>query len=572
MVNIAKKPLPYRRYTLIAVAVAGLCLGGWFLGQNRYHHWRAGRLAQQAGAFFGKNDLTSAALSAQRGLSFDPDSIGCWKILAEVGEARRRPEAIYARSRIVELEKGSVDSVTRCARTALKLGNPQAATEALEKLSKDRRQDADYQALRGQVGTATGQRAVAIEGYAEALKLEPKNDHYRMAHAVALLDRGWLEDRPAARATLEQLSTILALRIEALRALLKDSMANKEMLGSLTRARELAATPEAKFSDKVTLLDLLRRYDSENFRALLLKLKAEARGDAGKMIDLAFWMDRNDLDKEAVEWADEFSAEDWADAHVCATFAVNILRTKNWAKLQAFTQSGNWQNLEYFRLALLARSTREQGNFTLFQTTWNAAIAAAARVPHASGRLARAMAEWGLESQYVELLRTLLKDPQDAGWAAQALLPIMTRKKDTAGLWEATGRFVELDADNDAATNNFVIYSLLLGRETTRACELAAKLHARHPYEGSYVSTYAYSLYVRGHTEEALKVMEALSPQQLETPDVAVYYGILLAGAHDWTRAPKYLDQRKKASLLPEEEALVRTAVARVEEARSKPE
>ena len=49
MVNIAKKPLPYRRYTLIAVAIAGLCVGGWFFGQNRYHHWRAGRLAQQAG-------------------------------------------------------------------------------------------------------------------------------------------------------------------------------------------------------------------------------------------------------------------------------------------------------------------------------------------------------------------------------------------------------------------------------------------------------------------------------------------------------------------------------------------
>ena len=104
-----------------------------------------------------------------------------------------------------------------------------------------------------------------------------------------------------ASATLEQLSTNPALRSEALRALLKDSVANKEMLGSLTRARELASTPEAKFSDKITLLDLLHRYDSENFRAMLPALKAEARGDAGKMIDLAFWMDRNALDCNRVE-------------------------------------------------------------------------------------------------------------------------------------------------------------------------------------------------------------------------------------------------------------------------------
>lgn len=570
MVNLAKKPFPFRRYTLIAVALAGLGTGAWFLGQNRYHHWRAGRLAQQAGAFFGKNDLSSAALSAQRGLSFDTSSIDCWKILAEVGEARRQSNAIYARSRVVDLEKGSLDSIIRCARTALKLGNPQAAADALEKLGQERRSDAEYQALRGQVGVATGKLELAVEGYSEALKLEPKNDYYRLAYATALLDRGWIEDRATARAALKNLSALPALRREALRALLKDSITNKEMAGSLDVARELTSAPDAKFSDKITLLDLLHRYDSGGFRSALQGMKEEARGNAGKIIDLAFWMDRNGLDSEAVEWADHFAPEDWADPHVCGTLAVNILRTRNWTKLQTFTESGNWGSLEYFRLALLARSVREQGNFTLFQTIWNSAIAAAAHLPHATGRLARAIAGWGLETQYIELLRTLLKDPNDAGWASQALLPIMTQRRDTSGLWEATGRFLEVDANNDAAANNFVIYSLLLGRETMRACELAAKLYARHPYEGNYVSTYAYSLHVRGRTDEALKVMEALSPQQLESPDVAVYYGILLASAHDWARAPKYLEQRKNAHLLPEEEALVRTAVTQMEEARLK--
>ena len=105
------------------------------------------------------------------------------------------------------------------------------------------------------------------------------------------------------------------------------------------------------------------------------------------------------------------------------------------------------------------------------------------------------------------------------------------------------------------------MHSLLLRRaHRAGAGELARKLYAKHPSEGAYASTYAYSLHLLGHTPQGLQALESLGPQSLETPDVATYYGILLAANREWTKAPRFLDLAKRANLLPEEEDLIASA------------
>ena len=51
-----------------------------------------------------------------------------------------------------------------------------------------------------------------------------------------------------------------------------------------------------------------------------------------------------------------------------------------------------------------------------------------------------------------------------------------------------------------------------------------------------------------------------LTPDQLRTPEIAAYYGILLAAAGDQARAAEFLDLGEKATLLPQEKALVEKA------------
>jgi len=571
MVNIAKRSRPWRRYLFIALALAGLGAGLYF-GRGQYHRWRAAQLSRQANAFLEKKDFTSAALTAQRGLRVDFNSAECWEVLAKIAEQYGQRDAIFARSRVAEIRKGSLEAVLNCAETALRLGDPGSAAEALGKASAGCREDARYQAMRGKVGAALGKWDEAVDGYTRALQRDPQNEEYRLGHAAALLNRGWIEDRTAARSTLEELSAVPQLRLGALRALLHDSQANGEIGRSLQMAREIAAVPGAAFSEKVTLLDLLRRAASDDFAPTLEALEKEARGNPARMAELEQWMNSSGRFNEAIEWAASFTLEEWGDPRLCAAVAPSMYGRRDWEGLELFTETGNWKALESFRCALHARALREEGQFLEAGQQWTAAVSAATRVPRGTAELTKFIADWGWDIEQIDLLRTLIKDPKEASWASRMLLPLVTRTKNTAGLWEATARFIETDAANDAAANNFAMYSLLLGREINRAADLARKLFEKHPHEGNYVSTYAYSLHLLGHTPQALQVMNSLGPQQLESPDVAAYFGILLAAGGDWLNAPRFLALAKRAKLLPEEEELMTAARSRVEEERIGPE
>ena len=234
--------------------------------------------------------------------------------------------------------------------------------------------------------------------------------------------------------------------------------------------------------------------------------------------------------------------------------------------------------LEYVRCALLARALREQGRNGESSQQWAAAVAAAGGQPGSMAALARLVADWGWQDEFENLLREVMKTPKELEWAGHVLLNRFAQKRDTRGLLEVTGRILNANPTNDAALNNFAMFSLLLGQEIPRACEIARKLYEAHPREAKYVSTYAFSLYVLSHPEEnpplmrtlapvqeAVRIMRTLAPDQLETPDGAAYYGIFLAATGEREEAARYLDLAKRAAFLPEEEELIRQARRKLE-------
>jgi predicted Zn-dependent protease len=120
------------------------------------------------------------------------------------------------------------------------------------------------------------------------------------------------------------------------------------------------------------------------------------------------------------------------------------------------------------------------------------------------------------------------------------------------------------DPTDFADQNNFAATSLLLRLNLPRAHELAKQLLSQHPGEAIVTSTNAYSLYLQGRTGDGLAILEKLKADALETPQVALYYGLLLSEAGDTNKAAKYLGIAQKTELLPEEKALVAEAVKRI--------
>ena len=82
----------------------------------------------------------------------------------------------------------------------------------------------------------------------------------------------------------------------------------------------------------------------------------------------------------------------------------------------------------------------------------------------------------------------------------------------------------------------------------------------QEPKNPDYAATYAFSLYLQGDVKKALQALAGFSEAELERPQIAAYYGVLLANIGDFSRAAKFLDLGEKANLLPEEKKLVEKA------------
>jgi hypothetical protein len=109
---------------------------------------------------------------------------------------------------------------------------------------------------------------------------------------------------------------------------------------------------------------------------------------------------------------------------------------------------------------------------------------------------------------------------------------------------------------NLAVMNNLALTAILLEAWEKKPHELARVVYQQGSTNSSFVSTYAYSLLVQRKAGEALKIIEQLSPQQLEDPAIAGYYGLILQANGQREKAKKYFDLGMKAKLLPEEQKL----------------
>ena len=120
-------------------------------------------------------------------------------------------------------------------------------------------------------------------------------------------------------------------------------------------------------------------------------------------------------------------------------------------------------------------------------------------------------------------------------------------------------RALEYARDLDSLPNRDFSDRLLL-LSILKAANEAETQSLLAPKNPDYAATYAFSLYRQGDVKKALQALAGFSEGELERPQIAAYYGVLLANSGDFSRAAKFLDLGKKADLLLEEKKLVEKA------------
>ncbi|MBV9010033.1 MAG: hypothetical protein JO354_12835 [Verrucomicrobia bacterium] len=538
---------------LALLAVIALLTAGTYTGVRMFHRWQERRLLAEANALVNEGKYNRATVDAQQVLQFNAQSAGANRVLADVGERTGARAAIDFRRRAAQLAGNNVADLLALARTAIRFGDAATAAATLDHASAAAAQTAEYHALRAELARLQHDPAGYENELARAARIEPGNNSYQLALALWHLNSAHADGV----AELQKLQGNAAISQQATRILAEDALQRGESENALKYAHQLKSNPATTFADRLLLLSAMSLAHDSGTEQLLGQLQSEAASDPAKVSALLGWMNAHAMSREALAWMQTLPPQVLEAKMLPLAIADTFLAAHDWNGLLKFLRASNWGDANYLRAAIAARALRELGRPEESAQQWNEAVSMVGRTSDALFLLADMAQKWGWEKEALDLLWLAAKDPQKAPRILSALYNIYAAKGDTQELYRVLLHLQDLRPDDPAILNNVAQLSLLLNLNRTRGYELARQVHEREPRNIDYTATYAFALYSRGENKKALEAFTNATNAELHRPEIAAYYGIILAATGDWGRAREFLDIGEKANLLPEERALL---------------
>ncbi|HEV2805194.1 MAG TPA: hypothetical protein VGW57_09725 [Chthoniobacterales bacterium] len=533
---------------------------GGVVGFGQFRAWQERRLIAEANALVNEADYRRASLDARRILQINPESAEACRILARIFEKTGTRAALDWRRRVMDLGKATPNDLILLARAAVRFDDRPTAEVAIGKLPASAKETAEYHALLADIALAQRNGVEMEHQLSEAARLEPGNKDYQMRLAALRLGSNDRDMRANGKKTLVEMQNDPLLRREATRFLAEDALRQNMTLTALELARQLDGFPDKTFADRLLLLTALDAAKDNGFAAFLQEMKTSSADDPERAAALLTWLNMHKRETEAIAWSASLPPGILGQKMVQIALSDSYVALKDWKGLERLVNSANWGTVDFLRNALHARALRELGDAPESASQWNETLKKVAADPRQAVSLAETVEKWGWRAEAVDLLWLLAKDPARGDDALKVLYGFFARNNDTENLYRVSLHQLELHPDDPNVQNNFAQLSLLLNLNSDRGQRAAREVYEKDPKNPAYVSTYAFALYTAGDSKKAQKTLENLPPEQLRKPELAAYYGVILAATGDRARAGEFLDLGEKASLLPQEKALVEKA------------
>jgi len=552
---IAKRGLP-KWLVVLGICVLAITVIG--AGRHFYLGWKEKRLVRASRWFLQQDKPAELRVALDRVLQLNPNNLEAFRISAQALLKEGNAKALPWLRRAVELAPNNLEDQITLADAALRFGRNQEALKVVREIEASAKGRADFQDLAGRVVQSLDQFAEAESHYAEAVKLDPNNKAYRLHLAITRLNSQDAAVRERARNDVVQLSPGDPLRAMALRALVVDAVRSMQTSRALTLAAELNGLPDHLFSDRLMYLEVLHLVKAPEFQTLLVETQEEAARTPSQVLPLLYWMNNNNLALLAKDWTQRLPQEITAPVGVRLEMARSYFTFGDWKKLRFFLADETWGDLDYLKFAYLSRCYRElEQRDTNAKSTWAQALNAAASNGDSLMALARMAVQWGWDDEASDALWQAVSKSNRSSEALNALCQFYFTKRNTAGLLRAYTLLIDRNPNDSGARNNFVIFSLLLGKDKARALSIAREIHDKEPANPVFASTYAFALYCTENPSQALEVMKALKPAELKEPSIAAYYSAILIANGREKEAQEYRELGRGATLLPEEEQIL---------------
>jgi hypothetical protein len=345
------------------------------------------------------------------------------------------------------------------------------------------------------------------------------------------------------------------------RALIRLHMRAKRFDEALRLNRETLATPEAKFDDHLTELDLLRTLQSKEFNAAAERVRGLAVKVPANLAALFTWSVLHGYAEGLRPWAETLDPKLRENSQVIESYAELVAATNDWPALAALTaEKRPWARGDAMRHAFAALAADKAGRQEMAGTFWQLAVQSGAGTSDSAMALAYFAHRARWRQRLLDVLWAVSIRP-DAEWALRMLHPLCAEDRNTSGLLRVAKRLLAIHPDDERAQNNAAALGLLLGEPVMSHLETARKLHEKTPGDPVFASTYAFALHLSGKSAEGLTVLDKLPMEIQQRPDVALYRAILLAAVGKTQQASEAAALARKAPMLPEEEKLLQAAV-----------
>lgn len=540
---------------LILVLVVGSTIG-----YKQFRAWQQRRLIAEGNALVNEGNFKRASLDARRLLQINPKSAEACRIMARIAEKAGLRASLEWRRRVMDLGEATPNDLILLARAGVRFDDRAIADVAMSRLPQSAKETAEYHALLADIAYAQRDGVEMEKQLSEASRLEPSNKDYAMRLAALRLGANNFELRDRGKETLREMQKDPALRRDATRYLAEGALRQGDYSEALTLARALDTFPEKTYADRLVFLSALQAARDSGFQAYLEEMQTSSAGDPEQAAALMTWMNVHKMSREAIAWSAQLAPAVIGHKLVQVALSDAFVTEKDWAGLQNLMKSGNWGTIDFLRNALYARGLREAGNEPEAAAQWNEAVKKVSADSRHVLMLMQTVEKWGWRTEAIDLLWLAAKDPARSAEALGTLYGYFAKNGDTENLYRVLLHRIEAQPDDRRVQNNFAQLSLLLNLNVDRAQKIARELVEKEPANGAYVSTYAFALFTQGDIKKARKTIETLSDEQLHQPEIAAYYGIILAAAGEQARAAEFLELGEKATLLPQEKALLEKA------------
>jgi len=484
-------------------------------------------------------------------------------MMAVLSEAARSPSALIWRERTLELNPNSLEDRLALVQTAMIFKDYATATNALAGVKAADKNTATYHNLAGVIDISLGQVADAAQHFSEAARLDPANPTPRLNLAIVRLHGSNTLDLAEARIDLKRISmdaTNFTMRCQATRELIGDALRFKDNSTALTLSQALVQPTNAFFSDKLLRLDVLKVTGSAELKPAIAQYQHEAAVNTAATSEMATWLMTRTSPAETLTWLHTLPMATQTNQPAALLMAGCQVLEKDWTGLQSSLAKQNWAELDFVRHAFLAHSLRGQKLEGAATAEWGVAVQLTRDEKASLTALFRLAAQWQWDDEAEQILWTIVNRYPEEAWAGQTLEQAFIMNGRTRSLMQLFAIQAKRAPADMEVKNNLAMTSMLLNSQDSNPYGLAREVYDKMPQNPSYASTYAYSLYLQKQYAEALKVMQKLTPTQLNEPSIAGYYGLILKATDDNDKAQSYFGWALKGKLLPEEQKLFQQA------------